>query len=336
MHPSGRKSFAALSPRTRNLAPEQNDGPTVTRYSVHLTAPDPLSIVKNPEKTLKFIADLERAFDLRKSVFVRLKKVKRVEYDGLTVLLSVMVRFKSHLIPFNGDFPADKEARKAVVESGFLSYLFKRIKKKASYEIGSNSIHTHAKKYVDSDLTDALVTSATKTIWGDERRCTGVQAALIELMHNTHNHAALEKKGHVHWWLSLRHVQSEKKVAFSFVDYGVGVFESLAEKQAGNKFYGSLIKLVELCTVGTNDEILKLIFAGELHRTATGKSYRGKGLPRIYDVYEKNGYSNLAVVTNDVYFNSATNQCFQLSKPFRGTLVYWELTENNLSLPNEA
>jgi hypothetical protein len=51
-----------------------------------------------------------------------------------------------------------------------------------------------------------------------------------------------------------------------------------------------------------------LIFEGELHRTATGKSYRGKGLPGVYEALQKNKISNLAMITNDTFYNSNGEQ----------------------------
>ena len=328
-------SFAASY---KNLVETNHRPKNEGDYDRVIHAPRVLSLVNNAEETSQFIADLRSAFQKSKSVFVVLRDVEQIEYDGLTVLLSVMVRFKENGIDFNGDFPIDGAAKSVINESEFFKHLYKtNFRGASSYKLGkkNSSIHTHANKTVDSSLSASLVMTAAKTIWGEERRCPGVQRTIIELMQNTNNHASPEKEGERHWWLSIKHLQEVKKVNFSFVDYGVGVFESLKQKKSGNKFFGALEALRLRFTPESNLDVLKLVFKGELHKTSSGKSYRGKGLPGMYEAFEKNALSRLVVVTNDVYFNSSENTSRRLTPPFHGTFVHWELAENNHSLHNE-
>lgn len=203
-------------------------------------APDVLSFVRNPEEVCKFIAQLRECFDKKKPVWVVLKHVREIDYDGITVLLSVMVRFKSKHIEFNGDFPLDKVVRKTIEDSKFFDHLKGTFRDEDAYDLtGKSSILTHAKRTVDSELGQKLIESATQTVWGEKRRCPGIQRTFIELMQNTNNHASLETEGDKHWWLSVKHIKEQNRVAFSFVDYGVGVFYNLKNKPQDNKFFGS-------------------------------------------------------------------------------------------------
>ena len=300
-------------------------------------APAVLSFVRNPEGVSLFISQLGDCFEKHKPAWVVLHDVKEIDYDGITVLLSVMIRFKAKKIKFNGDFPENSEARRIITESGFFDHLLKsEFSDRDSYELTSkSSIFTHAMKNVDSELGAKLIDAASTTVWGHKRRCTGVQRSLIELMQNTNNHAAEMGEEEKHWWLSVKHVANKKLVAFSFVDYGVGVFYSLKNKPRDNKFYGVLERLFERFRYGDNSDVLKLIFQGELHKTASGQPFRGKGLPGVYEALQKNKISNLAMITNNVFFNSATGEYRILQNEFQGTFVYWELNPANLSLPYE-
>ena len=299
-------------------------------------APDVLSFVRNPEEVCKFIAQLRECFDKKKPVWVVLKHVREIDYDGITVLLSVMVRFKSMHIEFNGDFPLDKAVRKTIEDSKFFDHLKGTFRDEDAYDLtGKSSILTHAKRTVDSELGQKLIESATKTVWGEKRRCPGIQRTFIELMQNTNNHASLETEGDKHWWLSVKHIKEQNRVAFSFVDYGVGVFYNLKNKPQDNKFFGVWERLYERFRYGNNAEVLKLIFLGELHKTASGKPFRGKGLPGVYDALKRNKLSNFAMITNNVFFQSNGDEYRILHNEFQGTFIYWELTLDNSSLAYE-
>lgn len=297
-----------------------------------IIAPTNFSFIENPDGMVEFISKLKDCYDLQKKVFVVLQNVKNISYDAIVVLLSIMVKFKAKKIKFNGDFPNNYDANRVLKESLFLEYLFQEFRDEERYKLGQkSSIHTHAWKDVDSQLGSELIKNASKTVWGEERRCQGVQRTLIELMLNTNNHADNTKKGEKHWWLSVHHDKINKKVSFAFIDFGVGVFTSLDNKTVESKFFGILEKLKNSFRYSNNAELLKLIMDGTLHKTATGKPYHGKGLPGINKVLERRQISNLNIITNNVHAKLDKDVFNILSKSFSGTFVYWELNENNLN-----
>lgn len=304
---------------------------------VEIKAPTVLSFVQNPDGVSEFISELRNLENLRHPAFIILKDVKEIDYDGITVLLSAVVRFQTKRIALNGDFPNDPTARNIIVESGFFNYINDyKFKNEDHYELTATKIYTHAKKNVDSILGQKIIESSSRIVWGVQKRCPGIQRVFLELMQNTNNHASFDRPGEKHWWLSVKHIQAEKRVTFSFVDYGVGVFNSLRNKKPNDKFYGVFEQLyarsIGRMTGNSDTALLPLIFQGELHRTATGKTYRGKGLPGIYQALQRNQISNLAMITNNVVYNSKKGTYLPLSVPFDGTFVYWELTNKNSNL----
>lgn len=301
---------------------------------IKVIAPDIFSFIKNTDEVIKFIGSLKKLYDSRQKTYVILENIKEVDYSAIVVLLSIMVKFKSQKIHFNGDFPSDIEVKKAIIASGFFDNLYKKFEDDYSYDISkvnSNGIHTHASKNVDSVLSSKLITSATEAVWGESRRCQGVQRTLIELMQNTNNHAEIGKPGEKHWWLSINQDAKAKKVSFSFVDFGVGVFTNLENKPEKSKFFGWPNKLLAVFNYTDNASLLKLILNGDLHKTVTGKHYRGKGLPGIAEVMRRNQISNLHIITNNVFCCPSKNIYKLLNTSFSGTFVYWELRENNES-----
>lgn len=302
-----------------------------------VVAPQQFSFLKNPEGVISFIKQLEEHFTQKSKVWIVLKKVENIDDAAIVVLLAIMVRFKSHDIKFNGDFPKNKDAKNLLMKSGFFSNLMKTFGVEDRYHIAEDAyhrIHTHAWKNVDPALSATLISSASQQIWGSKQRCLGVQRVLLELMQNTNNHAEIGKSGEKHWWLSIHHPKDQKKVCFSFVDFGVGVFTSLDNKPEHSKFHNWAAKMRLWCQYGDNADLLRLILEGKLHSTVTGKPYRGKGLPGIADASRRNQIDNLNIITNDVFCLYGQKEFRKLSNSFNGTLVCWEISENNEHLPD--
>src|SRR2546430_2748046 len=94
----------------------------------------------------------------RHPVWVTLREVEQIDYDGIVVLLSVMIRFRARGIRFNGDFPEDAKALEILKSSGFFTALNLNYNDRDYYKVGdARGIATHAHKAVDSKLTDGLL-----------------------------------------------------------------------------------------------------------------------------------------------------------------------------------
>lgn len=298
-----------------------------------IPAPEFFSLINHTEEAIKFIQKLEKLYINKKKVYVDLFNVVELDYSAISILVSVMFTFKSRNIDFNGSFPNDEELTKMLIDSDFFKHLNQPIRNKLEYSIGKkNQIFTRANKEVNSELGLIVMEEASQTIWGEKRVCKGLQRTLLELMHNTNNHADDSEKGVKHWWLSVNHNEKEKKVSFVFIDYGVGIFESLKTKPSSNKWFGAFEKISNRLKYGTNNEVLKLLLDGDLHMTVTGKHFRGKGLPGIKQVYDRNQISNLHIVSNDVFADIPNDSYKKLKNNFSGTFAYWELDENNKNI----
>lgn len=299
---------------------------------VNVPAPVKFDFVDNTEEVSRFISILSDCFEKKKPVFVDLSAVEQISYDAISVMLSAVVRFKAKKIRFNGNVPHSQTARAELENSGFFDLLYKeKFGDNDRYKLASKGgINTHAMRTVDSTLGEKLIESASELVWGEKRRCTGVQRVLIELMQNTNNHASKAGEKDKHWWVSIKHDSQNSRAIFSFVDYGVGVFESLESKDSTSLFKKAFLFIRNLKN-GNNAEILKSIFEGELHKTASGKYYRGKGLPGVFRSFKRNRISNLCMITNNVRYSSMDDSFSILQNSFSGTFFSWELNQNNES-----
>jgi hypothetical protein len=297
-------------------------------------APTILSFIRNTEKVIRFINELRSRFYSKHRTFVDLSEVTELEHDALVILLSIMIRFKTSGIGFNGNFPKQESVRNILHTSGYLNSLYKEKDKDSdNYSISRNLIQVKANRTVSAKQSSRLILDATKTIWGEQRRCQGVQTAFIELMQNTNNHADPKNPGNMHCWISTKHYPLENKVSFTLLDFGLGIFETLKDKPEGNKFFKWPEIFKQKHNYQNNAELLSLILKGELHKTVTGHYFRGKGLPVLNELKERGQISNLVIVTNDVRADVQNDNFRVMKNSFHGTFVYWELSRSNKSAP---
>lgn len=303
-----------------------------------IKVPKIFSLTKEPNAAIKFMANVERALSLQRKVFIDMSDVELLSDGALVVLLSSMIKFKSRKIDFNGNFPVNEDSNIALIESGFFDQLYKSrtLKAQDSYSFDfsnkkkGGTILTHANKIVDSKLSATIIREISKLIWGENRRCTGLQRTYLELMQNTNNHAANNNKGVHHWWTTVSYDQYERKAYFSFIDYGIGIINSLQNDES-NKFFVFLKKIYEKFNPKNEAELLKLLLDGQIH-SSTGQYYRGKGLPGICSACRDNKISNLVVITNKAMANVSKGQYVSLDSNFPGTFVYWELSQENRNI----
>ena len=311
---------------------------TPTKISIEeynlVEAPSNFSLVDNIEEVLGFIDKVRFQYNQKHPVFIRLENITTLGNGAILLLLANMIQFRSHGIQFNGNYPKDVNLKKKLEESGFFKHLYRAVIKRDDYSVGTpdSIIYTHAQKEVDAELADIIVEKASQVVWGEKRRCPGIQRLLIELMHNTNNHAG-KKKGTKHWWLSSHKDETNKTVTISFMDFGRGIFDSLDNKQPGDIFYGWKDSFFSIFPFAdTSEKIMKLILEGELHKTCTEDYFRGKGLPGIYEAFKGGRIGKLKIITNRVYADVENNKYKLMNHNLHGTFFSCEINEEILNL----
>lgn len=300
---------------------------------VHIYAPSVLSLVKNQEEVIRFVNEIKYSFKQGRKVFVVLSRVEEITDDAIVVLLSYMILFKEKDIDFNGNYPKSKKAAEKLEKSGFFDYLYKNGADALSVKSMNSSIYTHGYKRADAAFASRMIEASSKVIWGESRRCPGVQNTFTELMANTYKHASGGVEGEHHWWVSMTKDYEHKKVVFGFVDYGVGIFRSLKNKSPDDKLYGGLQKLLQKFPLADNNaKMMKLILEGELHKTATLQSNRGRGLPYIHSCQKDNSIDSLVIISNNVYADVKNGEYKLLDNEFIGTFVTWEMNSTIFNL----
>lgn len=300
-----------------------------------LTAPANFSLLSNESATLEFLRKLQVCYGGKKKVAVLLDDVVNLTTDAILVLLSNMVQYKAAKIGFNGTKPRDEFTNFKLESSGFFKHLYgaaMRDQDKYSFRKMNNYIYTHGQKTVEASLADDLVKYASEIVWGVPRRCPGIQTTLVELMHNTHDHAG-EEKGEKHWWISVEHDEQAHEATFSFIDFGVGIFRSLANKKQGEPLYGALDYIIQhFPLVTTEADRLQLILEGKVRLTQFNEYYRGKGLRNIYLKHHRNQIADLSIISNYASFKAVNDDYHSIKNEFVGTFISFKMTQNTYNL----
>jgi hypothetical protein len=286
-----------------------------TRRFQTVSAPSVFSIVKDPDAAMRFFLNLE-LFASRYNLVLDLSKVQTITTDAIAALIATVRRLD---VFFRGNLPANPDAQRMLLESGFFDYVSST---QQLPKMKRGSIEQQRSKMVEPLVAKELVHFGTEGIFGASHKCTAAYSTLIECMANTRNHASgntkrsEKRKPPETWWATVYADAGRKKVCFTFVDTGVGIFRSVR--------LGMVRKLYNFLGGKQDTDILRDMLQGKVP-SSTRFSYRGKGLPFINRLANQKRISSLVIVANDVYANVSSGTFEMLPVQFHGTLVYWEI-----------
>ena len=309
--------------KRRNYGPRfagtraQRDQTWAKRRYQNVVAPSVFSIINNPEEAMGFFVNLE-LYSSKYNLTLDLSQVETITTDAIAALIATVRRLE---VPVRGTLPVNGDAQRMLVESGFFSHA------RSMQELPKTrrgSIEQQRSKMVEPTVAKELVHFGTKGVFGASQKNTAAYSTLIECMANTRNHAAGRenpnkpkvKKTPETWWATVYADEGRKKVCFTFVDTGVGIFRSVR--------LGMVRKVYDFLGGKKDTDILQDMLHGRVP-SSTRFSYRGKGLPFINRLATEGRITSLVIVANDVFANVSLGDFAMMRVPFRGTLMYWEI-----------
>ena len=239
--------------------------------------------------------------------------ISEIGEGAISMLLSVMEELVRGGIIFTGTKPKDTTCKAILEKSGFFKFVNGKVD-----ESNSNSkntiLNTGDNKTPQSELAVEIVKSM-ETVWGQKGRSPSVYSCVFEMMRNSCDHA-FKKDNQIRWHFALSHSDTDNTVKFSFVDNGKGIIKTFTE--------GILKNFLNLFQ--DNVDIIEAAFENGI-ASRTGLSWRGKGLPTIFDNYSDNHIKNLVVISNNVYIDFDRSIRYKLKNAFSGTYYYWKVDQ---------
>jgi hypothetical protein len=284
--------------------------------------PKNFSLINNPEDLLDYFDEAKQIFRRGRGVSFKLEEVTALTPDAVAIMAAMLTdknftRGKG----LSGDAPLDPDLRKIFVTSGFYKFFKSGLSDQVFPE--GTALQYRSDKQVDGPLAAQICKEAVEHTFASSEKYKPIYEILIECMANTNNHASPKGTAVYNWWLFLYKDPVTKISYFSFLDLGVGVFESLSVK--GVSVEGITIKLKEILKLQHNVEFIQPLINGQI-KSRTGKEERGKGWPFIYETLKlSDDIKNFILISNNVYANLSTVDYKPLKHSLRGTFIYWEL-----------
>jgi hypothetical protein len=284
-----------------------------------VAGPEVFSFIHNPEGMVAFFEEVYAVAESR-NVIVDLSGVTTMTPDAIPGLLATIHHCRIGGARIRGNVPTDLKAQKMLNESGFREYVHSAPGTRRpspmghilKFTAGGETSHDR----FDQMLANGLVEFATSKLTGIPKPHGPSFSVLGEAMLNTLNHAGKYGVSHEPWWASVYYDSERKRACFTFLDRGVGIFEShrLTTK----------LKFLTGLQVLSPAQILQRLVKGEIPST-TREPGRGNGIPGMYDHCKAERIRKLTILSNKAFGDLEAETYVVLPKSFAGTLLYWEI-----------
>ena len=296
----------------------------VRTQPINMPAPKDFSLVDNTNKVVGYLNDCRVKLHRDKKITIDISQIESLSTDAIALLVAC-VNDNSFLGQYGqviGNAPSKIELTKLFVESGFYQHvqpenqMLKNINK-----ADENLLHRESNYQVQSEIAKKACLLGTRHVFNNERPFPILYEMLIEAMSNTHNHANEKQKGKTKWWLYVYNAPNGK-TCYSFVDLGVGIFDSVP--------VALYKRLARFLNISHNAELVPDLLEGKIKsREKVDQNIRGKGIPQIARNSENNHIRRAYIISNDVKVDLKTKQAERLDNNFKGTFLYWELINPN-------
>lgn len=283
-----------------------------------IKAPEHFSLIENTNQVVKYINDCKEYIKQGKNVEWDISDVNIFTPDAITLFAACFndPNYKKCLM--RGNHPKNDEVRKIFVESGFHDFVCCDERLKCHSNHKSNYLHKESDYKVQGAVARDACKYGVAHVFGNYKDVQELYEMLVEAMSNTNNHAAgKDKEGEIKWWLYTCNSNNEL-TSYSFVDLGVGIFDSAPF----NLFKRISTRLGFKC----NADYVPKLLSGEIgSRKEYEHNVRGKGIPQIARNSKKDYIKRAYIISNDVKIDLKTGDAIPLNEEFKGTFLYWEL-----------
>jgi hypothetical protein len=206
-------------------------------FVVH-PAPKSFSLIADTNEVLRYFKEAEDFLSNGENVTLDISNVDTLTPDTIALMVASI-----HDIDFHhgsriqGNAPQKPALLKLFTESGFYDYVAAR----GTFTSNKKGLlHKEVNRKVVSQVAKDASLTGIRHVFGNEKPFEPLYEILIESMSNTNNHADLHHHGKCNWWLYVYCDPKKKLTSYSFLDLGVGIFESVVvQNYLKNAFKGT-------------------------------------------------------------------------------------------------
>ncbi|MBR4901858.1 MAG: hypothetical protein IKZ46_13045 [Victivallales bacterium] len=287
--------------------------------AVKAKAPVVFDLEKATAEMLEFFHTVRETIRDGKPIDIDMSDVTDISVSSLLYLVAIMqdAKLRGDVMDVHGNMPVHKRSRDIMEASGFFNYVRRQSSTLPFFKTTSILQITSGRQH-DSMLVSKLCAFIRKALEMNRNGTRYVFKIITELMQNTIGHAYPDHKGEDRmWYMSAQLMDDEVDIAF--LDTGVGIPKTVQKKLKE--------EISEFISLTGDEDFLMSALEGIPNRTQTGKRYRGKGLPTIYQLYQKGKISKLAIMSGMGYINGMDKK--RLKKKMFGTLFRFRIGVTN-------
>lgn len=289
------------------------------KSSISMPAPSCFSIIDNTAEVLQYFSDCRTKLHNKENILFDIRNVSVITPDAIALLVACTNddNFRGKYSKIEGNEPKLAEPRKLFEESGFYNFVNSSKETKYSQKSSSNLLHKESHFSVRSDIAKEACLYGTNHVFKNANPIPELYEILVEAMSNTNNHASSNFADKTKWWL-YTYNNPDGTTSYSFVDLGVGIFNSLPVK-AYKKLWRKMIG-------AHNVDLVEDLLNGKIKsREKVDNELRGKGIPQIAYNSQAELFRRAYIITNDVKINLKTRLSEKLAINLHGTFIYIEL-----------
>lgn len=313
-----KRTYQGAVAQSRTATPYQNL-PLVQREQKpvivfeDLIAPPKFTLhYENCTEVIRYVNKIKELGKYRRNMNILMEDIKEIGEGAIAMLLSALDELDNKVL-IKGTKPKQKAERDILERSGFFKYLRGQVD--AGNKKTKNTILRTGKAGNSIVNIAEEIKQANETVWAERGRNPPLRGTVFEMMRNSCDHAFTDENKII-WHFAITHEEPNNIVKFSFVDNGKGIIESFTS--------GSLKAVLNVFR--DSADILDTAFKDGIE-SRTGLSWRGKGLPTIFENYKDGYFNNLVVISNDVYIDFDENIHKRLDVTFSGTYYFWMLNK---------
>ena len=287
-------------------------------------APTNFSFVDNTNEMIGYINDCRETLHKNKKIKIDISQIEYLSSDAITLLVANVndKGFTGRYGQIVGNAPENKELAKLFVESGFYQHVepeYKILSKVRNDK--ENLLHRESHVKVEPNIAAKSCKLGTQHVFGSESRISDLYEMLVEAMSNTNNHANKKEVGTTKWWLYTYNAPNGI-TCYSFIDLGVGIFDSLPVARYK--------KITNFLRITHNADLVQDLLDGKIKSSEkVDQDVRGKGIPQIANNSASHYFGRAYIISNNVKIDLKTRMTERLEYDFKGTFLYWELINPN-------
>jgi hypothetical protein len=287
---------------------------TPAKPPVPVLAPESFDVVQNPEAFLLAFERLEEQMRKGRTPRLDFSQTLAVSSDAVLSMIAIASQLvRKYNVVVYLRWPTDPALMDVFRNCGLETYF----KQTPPAPTDAGLIRQRLSKKVETKTAQEMIAFATQTLFGERRKEYATYSTFIECMGNTFEHSSKGGEGRELWWASVYCNADTGKVQCTFVDAGIGIFESIVFKGLLRKLAGGVKKAI------SRPALLRDLLERRIG-SRTGESYRNRGMPKIYTDAKAGRISNLVIVTGSVYADVARDDFRSINRKFPGTFYYWE------------